>query len=78
MSADEMFKELGYKIDINCLDIIRYAKHIEDKDYYIKFYLDDKDFDCNMIIDNGLFPLPINEKLLQAINKKCKELGWYR
>ncbi len=74
--ADRIFKELGFEIDVDCLDMIRYTKHVEDENYYIRFYLDDKDFDCNMIIDNRIYPLAINIQLLKAIIKKCEELGW--
>ena len=50
--ADELFKELGYERDIgDRYGIIRY-KHKED--YYIRFYLEDKKFDANKIIENEI------------------------
>ena len=77
MSAQEMFEELGYIIDINCLGIIRYSR--EDNDgmkYCIRFYNDVKEFDCNTVINNKLDCLTIDISLLQAINKQIEELGW--
>lgn len=71
--ADKLFYELGYKIDIGePYGIIRY-KHIQE-DYYIRFYLEDKEFDANKIIENEIYPLEINMPLLKAINMKCEEL----
>lgn len=71
--ADKMFEELGYKIDIGeNYGLIRYAKEEE----YIRFYLDDEILSCNRIIDNEIYPLEIDSKLLKAIYKKCQELGW--
>ena len=31
---------------------------------------------CCAFIDNKRTPVPLNMKELQAINEKCKELGW--
>ena len=78
MSAKEMFEQLGYVIDIDCLGITRYAKHDTNYniDYYIKFFNDLKEINCNRIEDNEIFPLDINLVLLQAINQQVKELGW--
>lgn len=70
-TADELFEELGYKIDIEKnYGLIRYAKEEE----YIRFYLDDEILSCNRIIDNEIYPLEIDGKLLKAIYKKCEEL----
>lgn len=78
MSAKEMFEKLGYEIDIDCLGIIRYAKHDTNynTDYYIRFYDNLKEISSNILDDNELFPLVIDLDLLQAINKQVKELGW--
>ena len=78
MKAKEMFEKLGYVIDIDCLGILRYAKHDINYniDYYIKFFNDLKEFSCNKVEDNELFPLDINLFLLKAINQQIKELGW--
>lgn len=71
--ADKMFKELGYEKDIEeAFGVVRY-KHIKE-DYYIRFYLRDRTFDANRISKNKIFPLEIDYKLLQAINKKFQEL----
>lgn len=73
--ADEMFEKLDYKIDIGEIyGVVRY-KHIKE-DYYIRFYIEDKTFDCNKIIDNEIYPLEIDKKLLKAICKKAEELKW--
>ena len=69
-SADEMFKELGYKKletiweEDNQIHFITYTSD----DTYIEFNLDTK----WMEITNTF-----NMQELQAINEKCKELGWY-
>ncbi len=71
--ADRMFEELGYKKDIwENYGIIRY-KHIKE-DYYIRFYIEEKTFDCNKTIDNEIYPLEIDMKLLKAIYTKMEEL----
>lgn len=73
--ADKMFEELNYKKDIGeDFSVVRY-KH-KKEDYYIRFYLRDRTFDANRISKNKIFLLEIDYKLLQAINKKCEELGW--
>lgn len=74
--ADEMFEKLGYKkkIHINSqkeeIDLIGYDKG-EDKiaieDSSLVFLKKPKMITTNIIIDM---------KELQAINEKCKELGW--
>lgn len=61
-TADEMFKELGYNQRI--------------KNYYVDsngFSFDFISVD-NIAIDNVV---AITIRDLQAINKKCEELGWY-
>lgn len=74
-SADKLFEKLDYKIDIGEIyGVVRY-KHIKE-DYYIRFYIEDKTFDCNKIIDNEIYPLEIDKKLLKAICKKAEELKW--
>lgn len=78
MTAKEMFEKLGYELDINVLGIIRYAKHdIETGlSYYIRFLNDEKVFNCNTISYNEIYPLHIDIKLHEAINKQISELGW--
>ena len=72
--ADEMFEKLGYKKDIDVnYGLIRYNK---DDKYFIRFLIEDKAVEANSIIDNDIYVLSINMKLLNAINEKCRELGW--
>lgn len=75
--ANKMFEDLGYEIDIGeDFGIIRYAKHINDIDYYIRFVLGEKKVNCNIIVDNEILPLDLGIKELRAVNAKVKELGW--
>lgn len=76
-AADEMFKSLNFIKDIGeDFGVIRYKHKTED--WYIRFYPDERAFDCNEIIDNEIYPLKINKQLLDAINKKVGELGWVK
>lgn len=76
-NADKMFEELGYKIDIREeYGLIRYNK---DENKFIRFMLENKEIEANKIEPNGdVWILNINIELLQAINEKCKELGWIK
>lgn len=71
--ADKLFDELGYKkyeseIEIKYIfggtDTIRFWKRIKNIDFYIW--------------NDGKTPLnkTLNVYEVQAINKKCEELGW--
>ena len=72
--ADKMFGKLGYKIDIeDVYGLIRYNK---DDNSYIRFMIEDKCVETNTIVDNEIFVLSCDMKLLKAINQKCKELKW--
>lgn len=74
-TADEMLRSLNFIKDIGeDFGIIRYKHKTED--WYIRFYLYEKVFDCNKIVDNEIYPLGVNKQLLNAINKKVEELGW--
>ena len=69
--ADKMFKELGYEdlsdeIGFGCIKL--YGKY----DKRVGFY-NDKTFTVYSYLD-GFEYLDMQE--LQAINKKCEELGW--
>lgn len=76
-TADKMFEELGYKKDIEeGFGVIRY-KH-KKEEWYIRFYPDEKNFDCNKIVDNEIYPLEINSKMLKAIYRKFEELRWIK
>ncbi len=74
MMAEKMFKKLGYKMDINMLGIIKYSKHDDDIDYYVRFYCDLGIFDCNCVINKEIVPMMIDRELLNAINKQVEEL----
>lgn len=65
--ADKMFEKLGYE-KIETKDEITY--HFNNRD--IIFYLNRKTVDsCS-----GFSTVFITMQELQAINEKCKELGW--
>lgn len=72
-TADEMFEELGYEKENNSNYICEFYKYgtfnfIDDDDIiFIKFDMKDKDFWKST---------SITMQELQAINKKCEELGW--
>ena len=66
-TADEMFEELGYKIDYENSYVTRFYKEDNLFGKTIEFYHIFKTF-------NKLESITMQE--LQAINKKCKELGW--
>lgn len=75
--ADEMFKELGYeKIEYkSSIDnsIIEYVKNFDLKaDRIIAFYLDKTIAVFEELANKDFFTM----QELQAINLKCKELGW--
>lgn len=74
-TGNEMFEELGYKKDIGEEFGVERYKH-KKNDYFIRFYTDEKSFDCNKIIDNEIYPLEIDRELLNAICKKFEEKKW--
>ena len=66
--ADKMFKELGYK-------------NVRETEYWIVYKGKEKDIDFNkkyktIEVENGMESKKITIQELQAINEKCKELGW--
>lgn len=67
MSADEMFKELGFDKNEGLYEI----QYIT-KDNQITF---DKRNNTVVVYSND-YDDKINMQELQAINQKCKELGW--
>ena len=70
---DKMFEELGYvKIIENNIKIL-YEKEGRFWDKEISFDLMDKQIRVEMSAGDSE---PITMQELQAINKKCKELGW--
>ena len=66
--ADKMFENLGYKKVINFKEIV-----YENEDKIITFNLDKKGITCTNFY-SGFEIIDMQE--LQAINKKCEELGW--
>lgn len=71
-TGDEIFKDLGYTKQYKDEDIY-YYQDVEVKDNYIVFEMAYKSFaKINYYHDAG----DITMQELQAINKKCQELGW--
>lgn len=77
-TADEMFEELGYKIMFDNLSMFRYVKCFKLKPKrHIIFAIDRTVSICEenekeLAINRDCF----NMQELQAIKKKCEELGW--
>lgn len=71
-TADEMFEELGCQIDRDEYRTVVYKTNRAGSMIYLcVFYnTDDKHFRLK------IHEQYIDIKLLQAINKKCEELGW--
>lgn len=70
--ADEMFEELGYTQYIDEIGNIEFYKYEtlfcqDDLCNIIRFYIDSEEVGVNKIL---------SMKELQAINEKCKKLGW--
>lgn len=72
-TADEIFEELGYKILFKDKDIIQYEFEGVYTDNEIKFDLKGKTI-LKEYSTGESQEITIQE--LQAINQKCKELGW--
>ena len=69
--ADKLFEKLGYYKDFD--DITHEYRKEKDGDLYeIDFWLNEKTVSKNYYRDFGY----ITMQELQAINMKCKELGW--
>lgn len=74
--ADEMFKELGYKMKQKG-QYIEYVKvnNSEKEEYVISFMM--KTVMATLYVNGYLKkPLALEIRELQAINEKCIELGW--
>lgn len=69
-TADEMFEELGCKPKENQLNQLQY---INENDTVIAFNLDYKTVAVYNYYDGFEY---IEMQELQAINKKCEEMGW--
>ena len=80
MTAEQMFKELGYEKS-EYLSGIKYELKIETIYEYtnvISFIVDDKivDFSYYDGFEDGESGLSINMDELKAVIQQCKELGW--
>lgn len=70
--ADRMFEELRYRLEhyhYNCDNSDIYTYHEKDRNNFLRFKTSNQSF-------YSLFDKTYNTKELQAINQKCKELGW--
>jgi hypothetical protein len=82
MTADEMFRKLGYKqVKAELLTDIEYRDNDGSKENYnaIIFDLTWKNFGTlyyDTFIDDLPRPLWVNVEVFQAIAQKMKELGW--
>lgn len=73
--ADEMFEKMGYSKIEQSKRYLRY--HSERYGYRIDFELVLKEVRCTSITNQGNTHFRyFNVDELQAINQKCKELGW--
>lgn len=70
-TADEIFEELGYYKDFDETKH-EYRKENEGDLFEIDFWLKERTVSKNYYREMGY----ITMQELQAINKKCKELGW--
>lgn len=70
-TADEMFEELGYEKIRDDERFIKYRKPFNN-DYFV-MDKETKDFIKNF---DFAYWKAVTMQELQAINKKCKELGW--
>ena len=77
-TADEMFEELGYKkIEENDNSILYLSEKTLWRTRKIRFWKDDKVIFNDLLEDDKVISsVQIGMQELQAINKKCKELGW--
>ena len=72
--ADEMFKKLGYGIDIDNFSNLIY---LNKNDKEIRFWKREKCVEVSIRpIEYEANSMYFNMKELQAINEKVKELGW--
>ena len=73
--VDRLFEELGYKkIETDGDNVLEYKKQFPGYSKFIRFDLLDRIFTSFYYMSN--MQSYLNMKELQAINKKCEELGW--
>lgn len=78
MSADKMFEELGYKKEKFYDEIFYYKVTGLGNKVGFEFWLDYKNV-CPVLHEgNDDVALEFDMRELQAINKKCQELGWIK
>lgn len=79
-TADEMFEDLGYKKEKGiCEEYESYQKPEYDKHYLKMITFDTKSNLLNIHTENLIcfnVTTILNTQELQAINKKCQEMGW--
>lgn len=71
--ADKMFEEIGYEYTEEISNGVVYSKEEDDEDMEISF-IDYIDYGKTVEVDK--FSNLITMQELQAIYKKCEELGW--
>lgn len=82
MTADEMFKELGYEIRRNSIDeddFVEYKKTLfNNEEQYIVFDIENELININREDFKNFQSVTsiLSRKELKAINKKVEELGW--
>lgn len=80
MTAKEMFKKLGYELDIiTDFEILYHMKWEISSTYWVSFNIINKSIECFLTSDSPFEPsksYSIDIDLLQAINKQIEELGW--
>ena len=73
--VDKMFEELGYENIPKQPNRLYDIKYYKDDDNVYYFYFDRKSISKSGEYDSMCDGITMQE--LQAINEKCKELGWY-
>ena len=67
--ADEMFKKLGYIVEEGRINVF-IGRGKKDEDFSSDFVIHKKSKSIT------IYKMLISSQELQAINEKCKELGW--
>ena len=77
--ADKMFKKLGYELNRkpSCQNYeLFYVKGAENEDDPYEYIIFHKNKIITTVCNDRTWTVAITIELLQAINEKCKELGW--
>ena len=75
MTADEMFKELGYTKEKEDKNRIIYKRHNKTRSFEYKVIFEKTTKDVIHLNRFG-YILSLGQNLTKAINKKVEELGW--